>query len=332
MLNTAFPSLIGIMPSALFDSLLLHGKQAVPAFLYGTAWKKEKTADLVYLAICSGFKGIDTAAQPKHYREDLVGQGIRRALSEEKISRDALFVQTKFTTVNGQDPNKIPYDPNASISEQVHASIRSSLRNMRPSAEESSSESAYLDCLVLHSPLPTMAQTLEAWRAAETYVPHKIRYLGISNVTLEILEQLYEAAEFKPAIIQNRFYPSTYFDASVRAFCAESSLIYQSFWTLSANPTIVHGPEVGVVAERIGITPYEAMYILVLALDNVVILNGTTNAKHMVDDILCVQRARKWASEHPMDWAKYLDGFKILLLRETSKLGGIGGVLRTVLL
>ena len=306
------------MPSALLDTLLLHNKKAVPAFLYGTAWKKEKTAELVHLAISSGYKGIDTAAQPKHYREDLVGQGIRRALSEDKISRDDLFIQTKFTSVNGQDPNKMPYDPAASISEQVHTSIKSSLMNLRPSAEESSSESAYLDCLVLHSPLPTMAQTLEAWRAAESYVPHKIHYLGISNVTRGILEQLYDAAEYKPAVVQNRFYPITNFDASVRAFCAEKSIIYQSFWTLSANPKIIRGPEVGQVAEILGLTPYEAMYNLVLGLDNVVVLNGTTNAKHMIDDLSSVQRTREWASEHSEEWTKYLDRFK-MMLKETSR-------------
>ena len=81
------------MPSALLEKLALHGsKQAVPAFLYGTAWKKEKTADLVYQALCSGFRGVDTAAQPKHYREDLVGKGIRRALTEGRVSREELFV------------------------------------------------------------------------------------------------------------------------------------------------------------------------------------------------------------------------------------------------
>ena len=308
------------MPSALLDNLLLHGRQ-FPAFLYGTAWKKEKTADLVYQALCSGFRGIDTAAQPKHYREDLVGEGIRRALSEDRISRDDLFIQTKFTSINGQDPDKMPYNPAASVAEQVHTSIMSSLQNLRPSAENSSSESTYLDCLVLHSPLPTMAQTLEAWRAAETYVPHKIRYLGISNVTLSILEQLYDSAGIKPAMVQNRFYRSTKFDVSIRTFCAERSIIYQSFWTLSANPKIVHGPEVDHVADIVGLTPYEAMYCLVLGLENVVVLNGTTNAKHMVDDLSCIQKTRQWASENPKDWATFLDTFK-MLLNETSKLKG----------
>lgn len=311
-------ALIDIMPSALLDTLLLHGKQAVPTFLYGTAWKKEKTADLVYQALSSGFKGIDTAAQPKHYREDLVGQGLRQALSEVKISRDDLFIQTKFTSVKSQDPNQMPYNPTASVSEQVHTSIKSSLMNLRPSAEESSSESTYLDCLVLHSPLPTMEQTLEAWQAAETYVPHKIRYLGISNVTRGILEQIYDAVQHKPAVVQNRFYPNTKFDASIRAFCAEKSIIYQSFWTLSANSTIIRGPEVGHVAEKIRLTPYEAMYNLVLALENVVVLNGTTNAKHMIDDLSSIRKTRGWASEHPKDWANHLDRFK-MALEETSK-------------
>ena len=81
------------MPPALFENLVLHGsKQVLPAFLYGTAWKKEKTAELVYQALCSGFRAVDTAAQPKHYREDLVGDGIRHAIKQGKVSRDELFV------------------------------------------------------------------------------------------------------------------------------------------------------------------------------------------------------------------------------------------------
>lgn len=41
----------------------------MPRMIYGTAWKKEKTTDLVKKAITSGFRGIDTACQPKHYSE-----------------------------------------------------------------------------------------------------------------------------------------------------------------------------------------------------------------------------------------------------------------------
>ena len=63
-----------------------------PAFIYGTAWKKEATASLVQDALAAGFTAIDTAAQPKHYREDLVGQGMRAAFMSGAIRRDDIFV------------------------------------------------------------------------------------------------------------------------------------------------------------------------------------------------------------------------------------------------
>lgn len=59
---------------------------------YGTAWKGEDTADLVYSAIKAGFRSIATAAQPKHYREDLVGEGVRRAIQEKIVNRKELYV------------------------------------------------------------------------------------------------------------------------------------------------------------------------------------------------------------------------------------------------
>lgn len=64
----------------------------IPVFIYGTAWKKDRTADLVHQAINSGFRAVDTAAQPKHYREDLVGEGIRRAIKEGTVRREDLHV------------------------------------------------------------------------------------------------------------------------------------------------------------------------------------------------------------------------------------------------
>ena len=136
------------MPSALLENLLLHGKKAVPAFLYGTAWQKDKTADTIYQAICSGYKGVYTGAlSNKGYSEYLVGEGIRRALNEAKISRDDFFIQT---TVGEQELNIVRYNPTRSITEQVHASVRTSLMNLRPSAKKSSSESTVIDCLVQH--------------------------------------------------------------------------------------------------------------------------------------------------------------------------------------
>lgn len=85
------------MSRALVEPVILQNSwasanQIIPAFLYGTAWKRERTADLVYKALDSGFKGIDTACQPKHYQEHLVGQGLRKALKENGLKRENVFV------------------------------------------------------------------------------------------------------------------------------------------------------------------------------------------------------------------------------------------------
>jgi diketogulonate reductase-like aldo/keto reductase len=51
----------------------------VQQLLYGTAWKKDLTHEITFRAIENGFTSFDTAAQPKSYREDLVGDAIRKA-------------------------------------------------------------------------------------------------------------------------------------------------------------------------------------------------------------------------------------------------------------
>ena len=65
----------------------------IPKLVYGTAWKKDASRTLVKQAIQAGFRGIDTAAQPKHYQEDLVGQGIRDAIAEGIVKREDLYVR-----------------------------------------------------------------------------------------------------------------------------------------------------------------------------------------------------------------------------------------------
>ncbi|PGH05705.1 hypothetical protein AJ79_06721 [Helicocarpus griseus UAMH5409] len=287
---------------------------SIPVFLYGTAWKKEQTADLVYQALCAGFRGIDTAAQPKHYREDLVGAGLRKALAEGKARREDVYVQTKYTSVGGQDPHSIPYDPSSSIAEQVHTSIKSSLLNLRPRDDPSSEKDAYLDALVLHSPLPTTDETLEAWTTLEEYVPHKIRNLGISNCPLPVLKTLYgSATKVKPAVVQNRFFPGSKFDVPLRQFCRENSIVYQSFWTLTANPTLAWSAEVGLLSHQAGISPQAALYCLVMGLGNTILLNGTKNAGRMREDLAAPGIVGKFAAKHPENWERILSGFNKLI-------------------
>ena len=68
----------------------------MPRILYGTAWKKERTDGLVQVAIRHGFRGVDTACQPKHYHEAGVGAAVAACIASG-MTRQELFLQTKFT-------------------------------------------------------------------------------------------------------------------------------------------------------------------------------------------------------------------------------------------
>ncbi|KAL4864525.1 hypothetical protein BDV12DRAFT_176089 [Aspergillus spectabilis] len=284
----------------------------LPTFIYGTAWKKDRSADLVHQAIGAGFRAIDTAAQPKHYREDLVGEGIRRAIGDGSVRREDLYIQTKFTSVHGQNPDDVPYDPSSSVTDQVHASVNSSLYNLRPSAGPESADEAYIDTVVLHSPLPTMTQTMEAWSALETYVPHRIRSLGISNTSLPVLREIVSLGKVKPAVVQNRFYGGTQFDVPLRAYCREHQIIYQSFWTLTANPELVESKPVVSLAREASVSAAAALYGLILGLGQTTILNGTTKKEHMETDLAAIKSLQQFSSHNPGDWQSILEDFQQL--------------------
>jgi diketogulonate reductase-like aldo/keto reductase len=248
----------------------------VPGIIYGTAWKTTATERLVELAIRQGFRGIDTACQPKHYDEAGVGAGVA-ACRDPGPARDHLYLQTKFTPLSGQDPRRIPYDPRASLPEQVAQSFAASRRNL---------QTDYLDCLILHSPLPTADQTLLVWHAFESLVDAGgVRQLGISNCyDLADLEHLCDHARIQPAVVQNRFQAATGYDRAIRAFCGQHQIIYQSFWTLTANPHVIAHATMAALAATHHRTPQQILFRY-LTQSGVVPLTGTRSETHMREDL-----------------------------------------------
>jgi diketogulonate reductase-like aldo/keto reductase len=195
----------------------------------------------------------------------------------EKLDRADLYLQTKFTPLPGQAPNQIPYDPTARLAVQIAQSFQTSLRNLQTS---------YLDCLVLHSPLTDDAQAAEAWQAMEVIVDSGgARQLGISNCySLAVLESLYLSSRLKPAVVQNRFYAETHYDREIRAFCRQRGIIYQSFWTLSANPHLLTHDTLKTLASQYGRTPEQILFRY-LTQEDVVPLTGTQSDIHMREDL-----------------------------------------------
>ncbi|KAI5862341.1 Aldo/keto reductase [Durotheca rogersii] len=288
----------------------------MPKLLYGTAWKKDATADLVFLALKTGFRGIDTAAQPRHYQEHLVAEGVKRAIFSGILTRADLFIQTKFTSIGGQDPDNLPYDPQAPLEEQVHASVASSLRNFAGA----DSDGSYVDSLVLHSPLRTLPDTVKVWKTLETYVPRRIRQLGISNTTLEVVDYLYTSPDItvRPACVQNRFYPATRWEVGLRKYCRERDIKFQTFWTLSGNPQLLRSAPVRKLANSANVEPPVALYALVLGLGGTAVLDGTTSETHMRDDLRGIEIVKDHAEseEGRPIWSECLGGFRQLIGEE----------------
>ena len=246
-----------------------------PPILYGTAWKQSKTCELVQLALRTGFRAIDTACQPKHYNEAAVGEAVELS----GLPRDDVWLQTKYTPLSGQDPQRVPYDTEAPLEEQVHQSVKASLCNLRTS---------YIDCLILHSPLPTYEETFRVWRAMESHVASgEVKSCGISNIyDARTLARLCDDASVKPLVVQNRFVEEHgRHDVEVRRVCAERSIHYSSFWTLTGNKKILHGRAVQEAAKAHSCTPEQAWMAFVSGGLGISPLSGTTSETHMKHDL-----------------------------------------------
>ena len=251
---------------------------SIPNFLYGTAWKEDRTAALTELAIRTGFRGIDTANQRKHYFEAAVGEGLAAAYRAGVVTRADLFLQTKFTSQPGQD-ERLPYDPGASLSKQVEQSMASSLEHLGTD---------YVDSYVMHGPFTRYEWTdndAEVWEAMiRERNAGRTRLLGMSNVSLEQLERTEEAHAEGPAFVQNRCYARLGWDRDVRAFCRDREIIYQGFSLLTANKDVVHHPAVARMAMRADATINQVVFAFARTV-GMLPLTGTSSAEHMQEDL-----------------------------------------------
>lgn len=225
-------------------------------------------------------------------------------------------IQTKYTPISGQNPHDMPYDANLSITDQVKASIHSSLQNLRFAQDEANpANKTYIDTLVLHTPLSTIDKTIEAWITAESFIPDVIHNLGISNCPLPVLKALCSSPEIKikPAVVQNRFYPDEDYDVELRAFARENDIMYQSFWTLTANPELINSEPVQDLSEKAGISVAAALYALVMSLGKASVLDGTKSEVHMKEDLELFSKIEEFGREHQQEWQGLIRGFKQLI-------------------
>jgi len=248
-----------------------------PSFIYGTAWKKDATAELVQKAVKAGFRAIDTANQPKHYSEPLVGDALV-TLAREGFSRDQLFIQTKFTPFNGHD-NRVPYDVRADLKTQVHQSFDSSLEHLKTDR---------IDSYLLHGPYSYPGLGVEDWEVwsvlEEIHKSGRVGMIGISNVNHLQLLELIDKARTKPMAVQNRCFANRGWDRAVRSICIDHGIMYQGFSLLTANPNVVRHPDVTAIARRHGVQSEQVIFRFAMQV-GITPLTGTTSERHMKEDL-----------------------------------------------
>ncbi len=249
-----------------------------PVILYGTAWKENATAELVRQAIAAGYRAIDTANQPRHYNEPGVGEGINTALGEQALGREDLFLQTKFTPLDGHG-RTIPYNPKAALADQVEQSLQGSLENLATD---------YLDSYLLHGPHDPHGLHEADWTIwSQLEALHErgvVRHIGISNVGVGHLRDLLDKATIKPMAVQNRCFARNGWDRAVRELCAEHGIVYQGFSLLTANTAVLQDNRIRIIADRHGVTPQQIVFAFARQI-GMLPLTGTTDAQHMRDDL-----------------------------------------------
>jgi diketogulonate reductase-like aldo/keto reductase len=255
-----------------------HQPAPVPEFLYGTAWKEDRTPALTELALRMGFRGIDTANQRRHYFEAGVGQGLAAAYGAGIVTRADLFLQTKFTYQGGQD-QRLPYDPRADLSTQVAQSMASSLEHLGTD---------HVDSYVLHGPASGYGWSdddAEVWAAmVKERAAGRTRLLGVSNVSLRHLQQMAASGAEAPGFVQNRCFARLGWDRDVRALCRDRKIVYQGFSLLTANPEVLGHPLVATIAARNKATRAQVVFRFAQAV-GMLPLTGTTDAEHMQQDL-----------------------------------------------
>ena len=251
---------------------------SIPDFLYGTAWKEDRTPALVELALRAGFRGIDTANQRRHYFEAGVGEGLAAAYRAGVVTRENLFLQTKFTYQGGQD-HRLPYDPDASFSAQVAQSLASSLDHLGTD---------YVDSYVLHGPSSGYDWSdtdAEVWDAMiKERDTGRTRLLGVSNISLRQLQQMVATHSEAPAFVQNRCYARLGWERDVRTFCRERDIVYQGFSLLTANVEVLRHSLVTGIATRANAPAAQVVFAFARAV-GMLPLTGTSDAEHMKQDL-----------------------------------------------
>jgi diketogulonate reductase-like aldo/keto reductase len=102
---------------------------------------------------------------------------------------------------------------------------------------------------------------LETWRALEGLVDEgRCKAIGLSDVNLEMVKEIFEAARIKPAVVHVESHP--YLPQwDLLDFCKRNGIVLQAFAPLGHNsdPNVLEDPVITAIAKRVNKTPAQVL-------------------------------------------------------------------------
>jgi alcohol dehydrogenase (NADP+) len=235
---------------------LTNGGGHVPALGFGTLIPDAAvTITATRDALEAGFRHFDCAERYRNERE--VGVALQAGLAGG-IPREDIFVTTKLWNSNHRP-------------ERVEPAFKASLERLGLT---------YLDLYLIHTPFAFQpgddqdprdqngnviydkgVTLLDTWRALESLVDHgKCRAIGLSDITLDELSPIYEAARIKPAVVQVESHPYLP-ETELLEFCKQRGIVLLAFAPLGhgMKPGLLEDPVISAIAARVGKTPAQVL-------------------------------------------------------------------------
>jgi len=232
---------------------LNNGTGAIPALGFGTLIPDPiATRNATRAALETGFRALDTAERYRTEKE--VGEAMDELFKKGEIKREDVFVTTKLWNTNHRP-------------ERVKPAFEASLRKLQLD---------YLDLYLIHTPFAfqpgdvqdprdangnviydSNVTLLDTWGALENLVREgKCKAIGLSDVSLEKVKEICEAATIKPAVVHVESHPYLP-EWELLDYCRKNGIVLQAFAPLghSSEPNLLADPIITAIASRVGKTP-----------------------------------------------------------------------------
>jgi diketogulonate reductase-like aldo/keto reductase len=279
---------------------LTHGSGAMPALGFGTLIPDPlATRQATKAALEAGFRHFDYAE--RYRNEQAVGDAMQEVFKTGAIQRKDVFVTTKLWNNNHRP-------------ERVKAAFDASRRRLQLD---------YIDCYLIHTPFafrPGDEQTprdergqiiydsgvtlVETWRALESLVDGgECRAIGLSNVNLEKLQEIVEAARIKPAVVEVESHPYLP-EWDLLEYCRQHGIVLLAFAALghAMEPRLLDDPVIIAIAGRLHKTPAQVVLAwAVLFAGRVYRDRGRSLSGRSLGllSVLSVRRVGRFSKTHP---------------------------------